>query len=217
MIKIAFKRKFKFMLMCLRFVFLSLRVLFASFLLSTILEFRVSRQKDASRFWSFRKLRNSRVIRAMWWTRTTTKNRTWMTTIVRIVFDVVAYRLIVVVSRVSRATNVLSRKLFAFRYVLNSFVDVFLFNSRKSRFVFESSLINCLTLVSFYASTIYHWKYSWKSDRFNNLIWLFEIASEMIEKMLMRSIKKWYEFMNKNCFLWKISRTRFAFLFSERF
>jgi hypothetical protein len=127
-------------------------------------------------------LKSFRVTRAMWWTTTTMKNRTWMTIIIRIVFDVVAYQLIVVDLRISRAINVLSRKLFAFRYVLNSFVDVFLFNSRKFRFVFESSFINCLTFVSFYASTIYHWKHLWKSDRFYNLIWLFEIASEIIKK-----------------------------------
>jgi hypothetical protein len=34
----------------------------------------------------------------------------------------------------------------------------FLFNSRRFRFVFVSSFINCLTFVSFYASTIYHWE-----------------------------------------------------------
>jgi hypothetical protein len=139
----------------------------------------------------FPKLKSSRVTRAMWWTMTTTKNRTWMTTIVWIVFDVVAYRLIVVVSPVSRTINVLRRKLFAFRYVLSSFVDFFLSNSRKSRFVLESSLINCLTLVLFYASTIYHWRHLWKRDPFYNLTWLFEIPSEMIEKMLMKCHEMW--------------------------
>jgi hypothetical protein len=160
---------------------------------------------------------NSRAIRAIWWTTTTTKNLMWKTTIVRIVFDVVAYQLIVVVSRVSFVINVSSKKQFAFRYVLNSCVDISLFNFRRFWFVFVSSFINCLTFVSFYASTIYHWKYLWKSDRFYNFIWLFEIVNEVIEKTLTKLTEKRYEFMKRNCFLWRISRTHFAFLFHERF
>jgi hypothetical protein len=94
--------------------------------------------------------------------------------------------------------------------------DVSLFNSHRSRFVFVSSSINCLTLVSFYASTRYHWKHSWESERFYNFIWLYKIVSKMTEKMLTRLTKRRYELMRKNCFLWKISRTRFALLSSER-
>jgi hypothetical protein len=59
-------------------------------------------------------------------------------------------------SRISNAINVSSRKLLAFRYVLSSCVNVFLFNSRRFQFVFVSSFINCLTFVSFYASIKYH-------------------------------------------------------------
>jgi hypothetical protein len=148
-------------------------------------------------------LTSFRVIDKLWWMTTTTKNLTWMTTIVRIVFDVVVYQLIVVVSRILLAVNVLNKRLLAFRYVLNSSVDVFLFNFRRFRFVFESSFINCLTFVSFYASTIYRWRHLWKSDRFCNLTWLFEIVNEMIEKIRMRLTKKRYELMRKNCLLWK--------------
>jgi hypothetical protein len=216
MIKIAFKKKFKFMLTFFRSIFLFLRALFASLQLTRFLEFRAFWSKDALKFWSFRKLTSSRAINTLWWTTTTTKNRIWMTTIVRMLFDVVVYQLIVVVSRISFATNVSSRKLFVFRYFLNLCVDVFLFNSRKSRFVFVSSFINCLTFVSFHASTTYHWKHFWKSDRFYNFIWLFKIVSKIIEKMLTKLTKKRYEFMKKNCFLWKISRTRFTFLSNEK-
>jgi hypothetical protein len=53
---------------------------------------------------------------------------------------------------------------------------------RRFRFVFESSSINCQTLVSFFASTRYRRRHSWKSERFYNFFWLFEIASEMIER-----------------------------------
>jgi hypothetical protein len=95
--------------------------------------------------------------------------------------------------------------------------DVLLFNFHKFRFVFVSSFINCLTFVSFYASTKYHWKHSWKSERFYNFIWLFEIVNELTEKMLTKLTKKRYEFRRKNCFLWEILRTRFAFLSSEKF
>jgi DNA polymerase elongation subunit (family B) len=136
---------------------------------------------------------SSRAIDTQWWTTTTTKNRMWKTTIVRIVFDVVVYQLIVVVSRVSSATDVLDKKLRVFWYVVSSCVVDSLFNSRRFRFVFVSSSINCRTFVSFYAS-----------------------IRGFIEKMLMRLIKKRYELMKKNCFLWKISRNRFAFLLSER-
>jgi hypothetical protein len=177
-----------------------LRVLFASLHLSSLLEFRAFEQKNASKFSLFRTLMNSRAIRAMWWTTTTTRNLTWMTTIVRIIFDVVVYQLIVVVSRISFATNVLNRRSRVSRYVLNSCVYDSLFNCRRSRFVFVSSFINCQTFMSLFASTIYQRKHSWKSERFYNFIWLFEIASEMIEKMLTRSIKKRYKFMKRNCF-----------------
>ncbi len=113
-------------------VFLSLCVLFASIhFSSSSLEFHASRQKDALRFWSFWKLMNSRVTRATWWTTMMTKNWTWMTTIVRIVFDVVVYQLIVVVSRILFATNVLNKKSRVSRYVLNLYIDVFLFNSSQ--------------------------------------------------------------------------------------
>jgi hypothetical protein len=138
MIQIAFKKRFKFMSMCLRSIFLFLRVflllcvLFASIHFSSLsFESYAFRQKDALRFLSFRKLMNSRATRATWWTTMMTKNRTWMTTIVRIVFDVVVYQLIVVVSRVLSATNVLNRKSRVLRYVLNSCIDVFLFNSSQ--------------------------------------------------------------------------------------
>jgi hypothetical protein len=217
MIKIAFKKEFKFMLMCFRSILLFLRVLLSSLHFSSLLESRAFRQKDASRFWLFRKLMNSRVIRAMWWTTTTTRNLTWMTTIVRIVFNVVVFQLIVVVSRISSETNVLNRKSRVFRYVLNSCVYDFLFNYRRFRFVFISFFINCQTFVSFFASTKYQRKHSWRSERFYNFIWLFKIASEMIEKKLTKLTKKWYKFMKRNCFLWKISRTRFTFLSNERF
>jgi hypothetical protein len=76
------------------------------------------------------------------------------------------YQLIVVVSRVSSATNVLNKRSRVFRYVVNSCVADSLFNSRRSRFVFVSSSINCRTLVSFYASIKYHWRHLWKSERF---------------------------------------------------
>ncbi len=95
--------------------------------------------------------------------------------------------------------------------------DVSLFNFHRSRFIFVSSFVNCLTFVSFYVSMKYHWKHSWKSERFYNFIWLFEIMNELIEKILTKLTKKRYEFMKKNCFLWKILRTRFAFLLNERF
>jgi hypothetical protein len=136
--------------------------------------------------------------------------------IVQIVFNIVVYQLIVVVSRASFAINVLNKKSRVFWYVVNSCVYDFLSNCRRSRFVFISSFINCQTFVSFFAWTRYQRKHSWKSERFYNFFWLFEIASEMIEKMLTRSTKKWYEFMKRNCFLWKISRTRFAFLLNEK-
>jgi hypothetical protein len=210
--------------MCLRSAFLSLRaflslcVLFASIhFSSSSLESRASRQKDALRFWSFRKLMSSRATRVTWWMTMTTKHLMWMTTIIRIVFDAVVYQLIVVVSRILSATNVLNRKSRVFRYVVSLYVYDILFNCRKFQFVFVSSFINCQTLVSFFASTKYQRKHSWKSERSYNFFWLFEIASEMIEKMLTKSIKKRYELMKRNCFLWKISRTRFAFLSSERF
>jgi hypothetical protein len=74
---------------------------------------------------------NSRATRATWWTTMMTKNRTWMTIIVRIVFDVVVYQLIVVISRVLSATNVLDRRSRVSRYVLNSCINVFLFNSSQ--------------------------------------------------------------------------------------
>jgi hypothetical protein len=208
---------FRSILLSLR-AFLSLCVLFASIhFSSSSLESRASRQKDVLRFWSFRKLMSSRATHATWWTTMTTKNLTWMTTIVRIVFDVVVYQLIVVVSRILSATNVLDRKSRVFRYVVNSCVYDFLFNCRKFQFVFVSSFINCQTFVSFFASTKYRRKHSWKNERFYNFFWLFEIASEMIEKMLTKSTKKQYEFMKRNCFLWEISRTRFAFLSNKRF
>jgi hypothetical protein len=224
MIKIAFKKKFKFMLMWFRSAFLFLRVflflraLFASIhFSSSLLESHASLQKNVLRFWSFRKLMNSRATRATWWTTMMTKNLTWMTTIVRIVFDVVVYQLIVVVSRVLFATNVLDKRSRVFRYVVNSCVYDFLFNCRRFRFVFVSSFINCRTLVSLFASTRYQRKHSWKNERFYIFFWLFEIANEMIEKMLTKSTKRRDEFMRKNCFLWEISRTRFAFLSNERF
>ncbi len=223
MIKIAFKKKFKFMSICFRSVllflraFLSLCVLFASIhFSSSSLESQTCRQKDALRFWSFRKLMSSRATRATWWTTMMTKNRTWMMTIVRIVFDVVVYQLIVVVSRVLSATNVLNKRSRVSRYVLSSCIDVSYLILRRFRFVFTSSFINCLTFVSFFASTKYQRKHSWKSERFYNSFWLFEIASEMIKKMLTKSTKRRYELMKRNCFLWEISRTRFAFLSSER-
>jgi hypothetical protein len=138
MIKIAFKKELKFMSMCFRSAFLSLRVflslcvLFASIhFSSSSLESYAFRQKNALRFWSFRKLMNSRATRATWWTTMMTKNRTWITTIVRIVFDVVVYQLIVVVSRVLSATNVLDRRSRVSRYVLNSCIDIFLSNSSQ--------------------------------------------------------------------------------------
>ncbi len=212
------------MLMCFRStflfsrVFLSLRVLFASIhFSSSSFEFFAFRQRNVLKFLSFRKLISFRATRATWWTTMMTKNLTWITIIVRIVFDVVVYQLIVIVSRISFAINVLNKKSCVFRYVLNSCINVFLFNSRRSRFVFASSFINCSTFVSFYASTTYQQKYLWKSERFYNCIWLFKIASEMIEKMSTRLIKKRYEFMKKNCFLWEISWTRFAFLSNETF
>ncbi len=126
------------MSMCLRsaflflLAFLSLCVLFASIhFSSSSLEFHASRQKDALRFWSFRKLMNSRATRATWWTTMMTKNRTWMTTIVRIVFDFVVYQLMIVVSRILSATNVLNRRSRVFRYVLSLCIDVSLFNSSQ--------------------------------------------------------------------------------------
>jgi hypothetical protein len=212
------------MSMCFRSTFLSLRVflslcvVFASIhFSSSLLESRALRQKNALRFWSFRKLMSSRATRVTWWTTMTTKLLMWMTTIVRIVFDVVVYQLIVVVSRILSATNVLNRRSRVSRYVVNSCVYDFLFNCRKFQFVFVSSFINCQTLVSFFASTKYRRKHSWKSERFYNSFWLFEIASEMTEKMLTKSTKRRYELIKRNCFLWKISRTRFAFLSNERF
>jgi hypothetical protein len=211
------------MSMCFRSIFLFLRaflslcVLFASIhFSSSSLEFRASRQKDALRFWSFRKLMSSRATRVTWWMTMTTKHLMWMTTIVRIVFDAVVYQLIVVVSRILFATDVLDKRSRVSRYVVNSCVYDFLFNCRKSQFVFVSSSISCQTLVSFFASTKYRRKHSWKSERFYSFFWLFEIASEMIEKMLTKSTKKRYELMKRNCFLWKISRIRFAFLSNER-
>ncbi len=199
-------------------LFLSLHVLFALIhFSSSLFEFRAFRQRNVSRFWLFRKLMNSRVMRATWWTTTITKNLTWMIIIVRIIFDVIVYQLIVVISRVLFATNVLNKKSRVFWYVLNSCINVFLFNSRRFRFDFASSFINCLTFVSFYTSTKYQRKHLWKNQRFYNHIWLFEIASEMIEKILTNLTKQWYEFMKRNYFLWKILRTRFAFLSNETF
>jgi hypothetical protein len=139
MIKIAFKKEFKFMLMFFRSFFLFLRAFLASFHLTSLLEFRAFRSNDASEFWSFRKLTSSRVIDKLWWTTTMTKNLTWMTTIVRIVFDVV-------VSRVLLAVNVLNKKLFTFRYVLSSwmmflyliFTDLHSFSYRRLSIVWRS-------------------------------------------------------------------------------
>ncbi len=138
MIKIAFKKKFKFMSMCFRSAllflraFLSLCVSFASIhFSSSSLELFASRQKDVLRFWSFRKLMSSRATRVTWWMTMTTMHLMWMTTIVRIVFDAVVYQLIVVVSRVLPATDVLDRRSRVFRYVLNSCIDVSLFNSSQ--------------------------------------------------------------------------------------
>ncbi len=54
-----------------------------------------------------------------------------MTTIVRIVFDVVVYQLIVIVSRILSATDVLNKRSRVFRYVLSSCINVFLFNSSQ--------------------------------------------------------------------------------------
>jgi hypothetical protein len=182
-------------------VFLSLCVLFASIhFSSSSLESRALRQKNVLRFWSFRKLMNSRATRVTWWMTMTTKFLMWMTTIVQIVFDVVVYQLIVVVSRILSATNVLNKRSRVFRYVVNLCVYDFLFNYRKSQFVFVSSFINCQTLMSFFASTKYRRRYSWKNERFYNFFLLFEIANEMIEKMLTKSTKKRYEFMKRNCF-----------------
>jgi hypothetical protein len=127
------------------------------------------------------------------------------------------YQLIVVVSRVLSATNVLNRRSRVSRYVVSSCVYDFLSNCRRSQFVFVSSSISCQTFVSLFASTRYQRKHSWKSERFYNSFWLFEIASGMIEKMLTKSTKKRYEFIKRNCFSWEISRTRFAFLSNERF
>jgi hypothetical protein len=115
------------------------------------------------------------------------------------------------------AADVLDRRSRVFRYVVNSCVYDFLSNCRRSQFVFVSSFISCQTFVSLFASTKYQRRHSWKSERFYSSFWLFEIASEMIEKMLTKSTKKRYEFMRRNCFSWEISRTRFAFLSSERF
>jgi hypothetical protein len=72
-----------------------------------------------------------RATRATWWTTMMTKNRTWMTTIVRIVFDAVVYQLIVVVSRILSATDVLNKRSRVFRYILSSCMNVFLFNSSQ--------------------------------------------------------------------------------------
>jgi hypothetical protein len=112
------------------------------------------------------KIDEFRAIDTQWWTTTTTKNRMWKTTIVRIVFDVVVYQLIVVMSRISFATDVLNKRSRVFRYVVSSCVVDFLFNSRRFRFVFVSSFISCRTLVSFYALIRYHWRHLWKSERF---------------------------------------------------
>jgi hypothetical protein len=188
------------MLICFRSTFLFLRVLFASLHFSSIFELRAFRQKDVSRFWSFRKLLNSRAICTMWWTTTTTRNLTRMTIIVRIIFDIIVFQLIVVVSRILSATNVLNRRSRVSRYIVNSCVDDSLFNFRRFRFVFVSLFINCKTFVSFFASTKYQQKHLWKNERFYNFIWLFEIVSEVIEKMLTKLTKKWYEFMKRNCF-----------------
>jgi hypothetical protein len=70
--------------------------------------------------------------------------------------DAVVYQLIVVVSRISSATDVLDRRSRVSRYVVSSCVADSLFNSRRFRFVFVWSSINCRTLVSFYASIRYH-------------------------------------------------------------
>ncbi len=74
---------------------------------------------------------SSRATRVTWWTTMTTKNLMWMTTIIRIAFDVVVYQLIVVVSRILSATNVLNRRSRVFRYVLSLCIDVSLFNSSQ--------------------------------------------------------------------------------------
>jgi hypothetical protein len=126
------------MSMCFRSTFLFLRVFLSLCVLFTSIHFssssfesHASRQKDALRFWSFRKLMRFRATCATWWTTMMTKNRTWMMTIVRIVFDAVVYQLIVVVSRILSATDVLNRRSRVSRYILNSCIDIFLFNSSQ--------------------------------------------------------------------------------------
>ncbi len=102
--------------MCLRSTFLFLCVLFASLYLTLLLESRAFRSNDASEFWLFRKLMSSRAIDTQWWTTTTTKSRIWKTTIVRIVFDVVVYQLIVVlrVDQISLKTFMRKRAIVRF-------------------------------------------------------------------------------------------------------
>ncbi len=124
--------------MCFRSALLLLRALlslcvsFASIhFSSSSLESLASRQKNALRFWSFRKLMSSRATRVTWWMTMTTKHLMWMTTIARIVFDAVVYQLIVVVSRILSAADVLDRRSRVFRYVLNSCIDVSLSNSSQ--------------------------------------------------------------------------------------
>ncbi len=125
--------------------------------------------------------------------------------------------MIVVVSWILSATNVLNKRSRVFRYVVNLCVYIFLFNCRRFRFVFVSSFINCQTFVSFFASTRYQRKHLWKNERLYNFFWLFEIANEMTEKILTKLTKKRYELIKRNRFLWEISRSRFTFLSNEKF
>jgi hypothetical protein len=154
------------MLMCLRSAFLFLRVLFR--VVSSDITSRISRILIKRRFKILivSKIDEFSRDRHAVMNDDDDENRMWKTIIVQIVFNVVVYQLIVVLSRISFATNVLNKRSRVFRYVVNSCVADFLFNSRKSRFVFVSSFINCRTLVSFYASIRYHWRHLWKNEQF---------------------------------------------------
>jgi hypothetical protein len=115
------------------------------------------------------------------------------------------------------ATNVLDRKSRVFWYVLNSCIDVSLFNSSQISIRFRIVVYQLSDVRVVFRVDEISTKTFMKKRTILQFFWLFEIASEMIEKMLTRSTKKRYELMKRNCFLWKISRTRFAFLSNERF
>jgi hypothetical protein len=160
---------------------------------------------------------NSRATRATWWTMMMTKNRTWMTIIVQIVFDVVVYQLIVVVSRILLATDVLNKKSRVSRYVLNSCIIVFLFNSSQIsiRFrivVYQLFDVRVVLRVDEISTKTFMNKR--KILQFFLTVWDRERNDwENVDEIDKKTIRA----HEKKLFFMKISRTRFAFLSSEKF